>query len=147
MTRTDLPSVRIRWKRHKSYEDAQGCHGVVYLFEGKGRPFYWGKADRSYFGGNKRQLGEREACARYCTSYEHLITSFLMLDGRLYIGEPTLPKGVTLDHVEDYLITEFPPVIPARPPKTHLNLRLVNTGDLPACLPRTYPLRPRRPPA
>ena len=30
--------VRIHWKRYTSYEDAQECNGVVYLFEGRGRP-------------------------------------------------------------------------------------------------------------
>jgi len=127
------PVVHIRWKRYRTYKGAQNRHGVIYLFEGKGRPYYWGKADRSYFGGRKRPLGEKEVCGRYGPSYDHLVTAFLMLGGRLYIGEPTLPEPVTLDDLEDFLIAKFPPEIPARHPKPRFNLRLKNTGSLPVC--------------
>ena len=138
--RSGAPVVRIHWKRYASYEEAQDCHRVIYLFEGKGRPYYWGKADRSYFGGNKRPRGDGKACGRYCPSYDHLITAFLMLGGRLYIGEPTLPDGVTLDDVEDLLTRKHEPEIPARPGKCNLSLRLRNSGELPECL-RRHPKR------
>jgi hypothetical protein len=130
--------VRIRWRRYTNYEDAQNCNGVVYLFEGKGRPYYWGKADQSCFGGNKRPLGYVTACGRYGTSYDHLVTAFMMLGGRLYIGKPAMPEGVTLDDVEDSLIAKYPPHIPAKPPKPRFNLRVLNVGSKPACLPYAY---------
>lgn len=138
--RRGTPSVvRIHWKRYSSYEAAQNCHCVVYLFEGEGRPLYWGKADRSFFGGPKRTLGQTTACGRYGPSYDHLVTAFLKLGGRLYIGNPTLPNGVTLDDVEDFFIVNCPPAIPAEPPKLRLDLLIENTGARPAWLPRTCP--------
>ena len=130
--------VRIHWKRYESYEAAQECNGVVYLFEGKGRPYHWGKVGRSYFGGKTRRLDVWQVSARYSTQYEHLIAAFLMQGGRLYIGKPAMPEGVTLDDVETSLIVKYPPHILARPPKPRLNLRVLNVGSKPACLPYAF---------
>ena len=44
---------------------------VIYLHEWNGKPFYWGKAHNSFFGGHKRKLNGLEASGRYNAGYRH----------------------------------------------------------------------------
>jgi len=132
MKRSATPIVHIRWRRYRSYRGAKEREFVLYLHEWDGKPFYWGKT-RVSFG----QKGKRTG--RYGSGYRHWIEGCLRHGGRLYIGEPKLSAGVSLEDVESFLITRHKPTIPPRPRESRLDMHLKNSGERPAFLPRSYP--------
>jgi hypothetical protein len=129
--RNSVPNVRIHWKRYKTYRGAKGHEGILYLHEWDGKPFYWGKTSVSF-----GQKGEKTG--RYGSGYRHWIEGCLRHGGRLYVGEPDLPPGVSLEDTERFLIANHAPTIPPRPRKLRLDLRVENTGVKPVWLPSSY---------
>lgn len=131
--RHSVPIVRVRWKQYKSYRGAKGREVILYLHEWDGKPFYWGKTSVS-FGQKGKKTG------RYGSGYRHWIEGCLRHGGRLYIGKPEepLPEGVILDDVEHALIRKHKPTIRPRKRKRQLELQVVNVGQKPPWLPRSY---------
>lgn len=50
--------MKITWQLCLTYDEAKDRHRVIYLHEWDDKPFYWGKAHNSFFGGGKRQIGD-----------------------------------------------------------------------------------------
>ena len=53
--------MKINWIRCRSYDEARDYSRVIYLHEWDGKPFYWGKAHNSFFGGHKGKQDGLEA--------------------------------------------------------------------------------------
>jgi hypothetical protein len=47
--------MKITWVCCRSYDEARDYPRIIYLHEWNGKPFYWGKADKSFFGGHMRE--------------------------------------------------------------------------------------------
>ncbi|WP_071182565.1 hypothetical protein [Acidithiobacillus ferrivorans] len=82
-----MSDAHIRWTLCRSYDDARDFTGVLYLHERDGQPLFWGKADKSAFGGNPRIIQGLKFSGRYPESYRHWVDACLSLGDRLYIGE------------------------------------------------------------
>jgi hypothetical protein len=129
--------LTVVWKQCASYEDAEEFDHVVYLFEIKGRPFYWGKAEESFFGGPKRERrsDRTEHCGRYGPGYDHLVKAFLLQKGhRLFIGKLGKSGRERVKSVELYLIRTYgsrmQPFCGREPPC----LDVKHTGVRPRCI-------------
>jgi hypothetical protein len=128
--------IQITWIRSLNYESSRDFTGVIYLHEWHGKPFYWGKAERSHFGGSSRnnRKGEKVA-ARYNPGYRHWIEGCLQNGGKLYFGQIEAKHSKHLGEVEKYLITCFPTDNNKR--KSNVNdiaFRIEHHGDIPECI-------------
>ena len=65
--------MKIKWIRCHSYDEARHYSRIIYLHEWHGRPFYWGKAENSFFGGHMRERDGLKASGRYNAGYRHWI--------------------------------------------------------------------------
>jgi len=81
--RSGSMNMKIKWIRCHSYEEARNYSRIIYLHEWHGKPFYWGKAENSFFGGHMRARDGLKASGRYNASYRHWI------EGCLRHGEPS----------------------------------------------------------
>jgi hypothetical protein len=103
--------MTLFWNKCLTYQDAKNYTKVIYLHEWFGKAFYWGKVDKSFFGGNKtieRKSDGRNCSPRYNSSYAHWIEGCLKHRASLYIAEMLEnPEGYTLCEVEGYLIKNY----------------------------------------
>ena len=125
--------VDINWTRCNSYQNTINFYGCVYLHEWIGKPFYWGKVDKSVFGGNQRIIGGRRRSARYGPSYRHWIEGCLQHGGRLYIGKVSPNDSITIEQVEMELLRSYPPEIEQKL-KEVPRINLQHHGELPLCI-------------
>ena len=128
--------IQITWKRSLTYESSRDFTGVIYLHEWNGRPFYWGKAERSHFGGSSRKnhKGEKVA-ARYNPGYRHWIEGCLQHGGKLYFGQVEEPHSRQLSEIEKYLITNFQTDNNKRKSiNNHISFEIEHLGDIPECI-------------
>lgn len=130
------PSIELNWKRCITYEEATNYSGCIYLHQWDGKPFYWGKIDKSWFGGDGRfneRLG-KVVTARYDQGYRHWIEGCLQHGGKLYIGVLEVEGIGRIDDVEDYLIFCYPSKMNKRIPKSKPSLVLKYVGEVPTSL-------------
>src|ERR1035438_8174921 len=97
----------INWVQCNSYDDAKDYSRVIYLHEWDGKPFYWGKADNSFFGGHKRKYDGLHASGRYNSGYRHWIEGCLRHGAKLYIGRLDELARTRIDDIENYMIVTF----------------------------------------
>jgi len=123
--------MEITWIRCETYAEARNHSRIIYLHEWDGKPFYWGKAHNSHFGGHKRMLNGLFASGRYNSGYRHWIEGCLRHGAKLYIGKLDTEALDLIDEVENYLIhtygheTNTKVGMPARP------LVITHLGEIP----------------
>ena len=121
----------LRWTRCASYEDAKDHSWIIYLHEWDGRPFYWGIA-RTYFGGSRRVLGERQVSGRYNQGYRHWIEGCLSHGAKLYVASIAEGDASRIQEVENYLICTFGHEANRRETAVPVELDLIHVGDIPS---------------
>lgn len=123
--------MEITWIRCNSYDDAKDYSRVIYLHQWNDKPFYWGKAHNSFFGGHKRVRGDLHASGRYNTGYRHWIEGCLKHGGRLYVGLLDQEAVAAINEVENYLIYTFGHEMNTRVVKPKKKLEIQHRGDVP----------------
>ena len=123
--------MKINWVRCESYEQARDHSGIVYLHEWDGRPFYWGKAQNSFFGGHKRKHGTLNASGRYNAGYRHWIEGCLRHGAKLYVGQLDAEARANIDEVENYLIATYGHVMNTKVKEPLRQLTIEHTGAVP----------------
>jgi hypothetical protein len=126
--------MKIIWKRCKCYEEARDYSRIIYLHEWNGKPFYWGKAHNSFFGGHKRKRGDLHASGRYNAGYRHWIEGCLQHGGRLYVGQLDDEALPQLDAIENYLIHTYGHRMNTKVEKPVHELNIEHAGDVPASI-------------
>ena len=125
--------MTITWKQCITYEQARDYTGIIYLHEWFDRPFYWGKAHKSFFGGHMRTHEESRMSGRYNAGYRHWIEGCLQHGAKLYIGVLDAEALTAIDAVENLLIDRYPTTMNTRK-QTPANFDLVHMGDIPATI-------------
>lgn len=124
--------LKIHWTKCLSYDEAKNFHGVVYVHVWNQKPFYWGKAHHSIFGGNPRKNDEgAKMNPRYNAGYRHWIEGCLRNGGELYVGKLDNQNLDSIDEVENYLIEKFGTEMTQRSAPIKNELNLSHTGDVP----------------
>lgn len=129
--------MKIIWTICTSYEHAKNHSRIIYLHAWNNKPFYWGKAHNSFFGGGKRRLGDLFASGRYNSGYRHWIEGCLQHGAQLYIGQLDKEALDNIDEVENFLIFMYGHVMntKVRQPKRQLDIE--HAGSIPAFILRT----------
>jgi hypothetical protein len=125
--------MTITWKRCFSYEDARNYTGIIYLHEWDGKPFYWGKAHNSYFGGHMRTFNEGKISGRYNVGYRHWIEGCLRHGAKLYIGLLDEEGLSTISAVENYLINTYPSEMNTKKVQS-IPLTITHQSEVPTCI-------------
>jgi hypothetical protein len=123
--------MKITWIRCKSYEEAQNYCRIIYLHEWEGKPFYWGKAHNSFFGGGKRNRDGLNASGRYNAGYRHWIEGCLRHGAHLYIGMLDAEALSSVNEVENQLIHEYGSVMNSKAAVPTRHLQIAHDGDVP----------------
>ncbi|TGC30051.1 hypothetical protein CW310_08650 [Pseudomonas citronellolis] len=134
--------MKIVWQRCHTYDEAKDHCRVVYLHEWDDRPFYWGKAHNSFFGGHSRQVGDLHASGRYNSGYRHWIEGCLRHGAKLYIGHLSALALANIDDVENWLIHTYGHEMNNRVREPTKALQIEHFGDVPASIhnpPRNRP--------
>lgn len=126
--------MQINWKFCSTYADAKDYSGIIYLHEWDGKPFYWGKAHKSHFGGHKRKIGGLHASGRYNSGYRHWIEGCLQHGAKLYVGKLDDKDLSRIDEVENYLIHTYGSMMPQKKHAPRRNLDLEHKGYVPIVL-------------
>lgn len=122
--------MKITWTRCLDYEQARNFIGIIYLHEWHGKPFYWGKAHNSFFGGHMRAEGVRRVSGRYNAGYRHWIEGCLRHGARLYIGQLDAKALENIDDVENFLIHTYEPEMKQKK-KPIKDLSIEHVGAIP----------------
>lgn len=128
--------MRIIWVRCERYEDARNYSRIIYLHEWHGKPFYWGKAHNSFFGGHKRTQGGLTASGRYNAGYRHWIEGCLRHGGRLYVGRLDEEALRCVDELEKFLIHRYGSEVNSRMEPAAQQLLIQHEGDIPLSISR-----------
>lgn len=123
--------MKITWVRCRSYADARDYSRVIYLHEWHGKPFYWGKAHNSFFGGHKRNSGELRASGRYNAGYRHWIDGCLRHGASLYLGKLDEEALSSVEELEKFLIHRYGQVMNVRREAPKRALRVEHSGQIP----------------
>ncbi|MCK9398338.1 MAG: hypothetical protein M0Q44_22475 [Methylobacter sp.] len=99
--------MKIVWHHCTSYEEARNYSRIIYLHEWNDKPFYWGMAHNSFFGGHMRELDGLRASGRYNTGYRHWIEGCLRHGAKLYIGSLSKEALEHIIEVENFLIYTY----------------------------------------
>lgn len=126
--------MRITWQRCCTYEEARGKARIIYLHEWDDKPFYWGKAHESFFGGHKRSLNGLTASGRYNAGYRHWIEGCLRHGAKLYVGQLDAEALVQMDEVENYLIFTYGYEMNTLWRAPLCALKIEHDGDVPATI-------------
>jgi hypothetical protein len=126
--------MEIVWKHCRSYEEAKGYSRIIYLHQWNDRPFYWGKAHNSFFGGHKRKHGDLHASGRYNSGYRHWIEGCLRHGGQLYIGVLDEEALENINEVENYLISVYGHEMNSKVSKPKRKLIIEHRGEIPASI-------------
>lgn len=124
----------LTWKKCLTYEEARNYTNIIYLHEWDGKPFYWGKAHKSFFGGHMREIDGFKASGRYNSGYRHWIEGCLKHGASLYIAQVDPNGEYTIDEIENYLIKIYPSEMPQKLHKSVKTLNISHTGDVPMAL-------------
>ena len=130
--------MKINWIRCRSYDEARDYSRVIYPHEWDGKPFYWGKAHTSFFGGHKRKQDGPEASGRYNAGYRHWIEGCLRPGGRLYIGKLDEEALRCVDEVENYLIHTCGHEMNSKVAAPTRQLQIEHEGDIPQSIASLY---------
>lgn len=123
--------MKITWISCKSYAEARDHSRVIYLHEWEGKPFYWGKAHNSHFGGHRRDIGGLLASGRYNSGYRHWIEGCLRHGAKLYIGKLDDEALANIDEVENYLIHTYGHEVNTRVSTPARDLAILHAGEIP----------------
>jgi hypothetical protein len=123
--------MKITWVCCRSYDEARNYSRIIYLHEWNGKPFYWGKADKSFFGGHKREQDGLFASGRYNAGYRHWIEGCLQHGGRLYIGKLDAEARGCFDELENFLINTYGTEMNTRVLVPTRRLQVEHDGDIP----------------
>ena len=126
--------MKITWVRCESYEAARDHSRIIYLHEWAGKPFYWGKAHNSFFGGHMRMRDGLKASGRYNAGYRHWIEGCLQHGGRLYVGQLDEEALRCLDELENYLIHTYGHELNTKVAPPRRQLHVEHEGDIPASI-------------
>lgn len=123
--------MNIHWVRCHSYQDARNYRNIIYLHEWGGKPFYWGKAHNSYFGGHMRKIDGFMASGRYNSGYKHWIDGCLRHGASLYIGQLQLEGSHTIDEIENFLMSTYPSEMNRRIKALETPVHITHSGEVP----------------
>lgn len=126
--------MRVEWISCQDYDEAKNYSGVLYLHERDGKPFYWGKADKSFFGGHKRKYNGLHASGRYNSGYRHWIEGCLRHGAKLYIAKPEENASNLVAKIEKYLIHRYPAVMNTKMNPPSRAMTIEHTGTVPATI-------------
>lgn len=126
--------MKIAWKRCHTYEEARNYSRIIYLHEWNDKPFYWGKAHNSFFGGHKRKRDGLHASGRYNAGYRHWIEGCLQHGACLYVGQLDNDALSQIDEVENYLIHTYGHVMNTKVRKPLTHFKIEHTGDVPSSI-------------
>ncbi len=126
--------MKITWQQCKSYEVARNHSRIIYLHEWNEKPFYWGKANNSFFGGHKREHEGLKASGRYNSGYRHWIEGCLRHGAKLYVGKLNGEALAHIDEVENYLIHTYGHVMNTRVKAPPRELVIDHLGVVPASI-------------
>jgi len=124
--------VEIKWVQCSSYDDAKDYARVIYLHAWNEKPFYWGKAHNSFFGGHKRKNEGLHASGRYNAGYRHWIEGCLRHGGKLYIGQLDTEALAAINEVENYLIYTYGHEMNTKVSEPSRELAIAHTGNVPS---------------
>jgi hypothetical protein len=124
-------SLRIVWIRCLTYEAAREYSRVIYLYVWNDKPFYWGKANNSFFGGHKRKKEGLHASGRYNSGYKHWIEGCLRHGASLYIGKLDIAALANIDKVENYLTVTLGGEMNVSYREPIRQLEIEHVGDVP----------------
>lgn len=125
--------MTITWKHCITYDQARNETGIIYLHEWDNKPFYWGKAHKSYFGGHMRKYEEGKISGRYNAGYRHWIEGCLRHGAKLYVGKLDADGFVAIDAIENYLIAQYGSEMNKKVTKP-ADLTIEHIGDVPASI-------------
>jgi len=128
--------MKITWVRCESYEAARDYSRIIYLHEWDGKPFYWGKAHNSFFGGHKRKRDGLQASGRYNAGYRHWIEGCLRHGARLYVGKLDDEALQCVDELEKFLIHRYGSEMNSRMEPPAQRLLIQHEGDIPLSISR-----------
>ena len=123
--------MKIVWKKCESYDEAKDYSRIIYLHEWGGKPFYWGKAHNSFFGGHKRTRDDLNASGRYNSGYRHWIEGCLQHGACLFVGNLDTEALENIDALENYLIYTYGHVMNTRVDKPSAEFAVEHAGDIP----------------
>ncbi|MEQ1592583.1 MAG: hypothetical protein ABL892_09370 [Thiobacillaceae bacterium] len=126
--------MKIIWTRCNTYAEARDRSRIIYLHEWNDKPFYWGKAHKSHFGGHKRKLNGLDASGRYNSGYRHWIEGCLRHGAKLYVGQLDEEALAAVDEVENYLIHTYGHEMNTRVRTPKSKLTIEHLGDVPASI-------------
>ncbi|RJQ56959.1 MAG: hypothetical protein C4526_00225 [Nitrospiraceae bacterium] len=126
--------MKITWKHCRSYDEAKDFSRIIYLHQWNDKPFYWGKAHNSFFGGHKRKKDNLHASGRYNAGYRHWIEGCLRHGGQLFVGQLDDEALANVDEVENYLIYTYGHEMNTKveTPKQVLNIE--HAGEVPSSI-------------
>ncbi len=127
----NISKMKIVWKKCSSYDEAKDFSRIIYLHEWNGKPFYWGKAHNSFFGGSQRKRDGLSASGRYNVGYRHWIEGCLKHGACLYIGKLSDRALECINEVENYLIYTYGHEMNTRVKEPNRELILDHQGDIP----------------
>jgi len=133
--------MKIKWVRCHSYEEARHYSRIIYLHEWHGKPFYWGKAENSFFGGHMRERDGLKASGRYNAGYRHWIEGCLRHGGALYIGMLDEEARSRIGEVENYLIHTYGHEMNAKVTAPLTVLPIEHEGDVPQSIASSHKFR------
>ncbi|KJV32785.1 hypothetical protein VI06_04985 [Aquitalea magnusonii] len=123
--------MKIEWKLCSTYDEAKDYSRIIYLHAWDDKPFYWGKAHNSFFGGHKRKIDGLEASGRYNAGYRHWIEGCLRHGAKLYVGQLDADALKCMDEVENYLIYTYGHIMNTKVTVPVRKLAISHTGDVP----------------
>ena len=126
--------MQITWVHCASYEEAKDFCRCIYLHEWNHKPFYWGKAHNSFFGGHKRTRNGLTASGRYNAGYRHWIEGCLRHGGKLYIGLLEEYSVSKIDEIENWLIYTYGHVMNTKVRTPPSPLGINHKGNIPTCI-------------
>jgi len=124
--------MKIDWLRCQDYDAAKNYSRIIYLHEWHEKPFYWGKADNSFFGGHKRKYDGLHPSGRYNSGYRHWIGGCLQHGAKLYIGRLDAEARTCIDEVENHLIRTYRHQMNTKVSIPLRQLNIEHIGDVPA---------------
>ena len=126
--------MEINWICCSSYAEARDYSRIIYLHEWHDKPFYWGKAHTSHFGGHKREHDGLNASGRYNSGYRHWIEGCLRHGAKLYVGQLSQEALSVINEVENYLIYTYGHEMNTRVHIPKRRLTILHRGEVPATI-------------
>jgi len=126
--------MKITWVHCRSYEDAKNYSRILYLHEWDGKPFYWGKVENSFFGGNPRKRDGQQLSGRYAPCYQHWIEGCLRHGARLYVGKLDDEAMQCINELEKFLIHRYGSEMNRRIEPFGTHIAVQHEGDVPSCI-------------